>query len=372
MPNHLISLPRTTRRAVLAAGLGSIIAPTFAKAVPPPNPSLASLAASRRLIFGTAAATYELRDADYSALLAREVAMLVPEYEMNRKVVEPEAGSYDFSGIDALLAFARVHHIAFRGHPLVWYNANPPWLEEAVLSSRNEKLLTGYVTALAGRYRGRMHSLDVVNEALAQPGDGDNNSSGLRQSFWLKAFGPSYIDLAFYAARAADPGALLVYNDYGCEPGDAAGDAVRANCLKLLDGMLARGVPVQALGMQSHLFAFGVKVDQAKLRNFLTEIAARKLVLLVTELDVNDEGGAWDIAARDSAVADTAARFLDVVLDCSNLQAVLTWGLSDRYVDPPQSLRLKMTGWRDREFPYDSSLTPKPFRAALARAFSGH
>jgi endo-1,4-beta-xylanase len=349
-----------TRRALLAAGLGGFIAPAFAQAQ-----SLASLAAGRRLIFGTAAATYELRDADFPPLLAREAAMLVPEYEMKRHVVEPEPGRYDFSGIDTLMAFARAHGMAFRGHPLVWYNANPPWLEEAVSGSRNEKLLTGYITALAGRYRGRMHSLDVVNEALAQDG------SGLRQSFWLKTFGPSYIDMAFHAARAADPGVLLVYNDYGCEPGDAAGDRLRANCLTLLDGMLARGVPVQALGMQGHLSAFGPKVDQAKLRNFLAEIAARKLVLLVTELDVDDEGGAWDVAARDRAVADEAARFLDVVLDSPNLQAVLTWGLSDRYADPPDSLHLKMMGWRDRKFPYDSSLAAKPLRAALASAFSG-
>jgi endo-1,4-beta-xylanase len=284
---------------------------------------------------------------------------------MKRHVVEPEPGRYDFSGIDALMGFARAHGMAFRGHPLVWYNANPQWLEEAVSSSRDEKLLTGYVTALAGRYRGRMHSLDVVNEALAQDG------SGLRQSFWLKAFGSSYMDMAFHAARAADPETLLVYNDYGCEPGDAAGDALRANCLKLLDGMLARGVPVQALGMQGHLSAFGPKVDQSKLRIFLTEITARKLILLVTELDVDDEGGAWDIASRDRAVADEAARFLDVVLDSPNLQAVLTWGLSDRYADPPQSLHLKMMGWRDRKFPYDSGLTAKPLRAALAKGFSG-
>src|SRR5580693_7897185 len=124
-----------TRRALLAAGLGGFIAPAFAQAQ-----SLASLAAGRRLIFGTAAATYELRDADFPPLLAREAAMLVPEYEMKRHVVEPEPGRYDFSGIDTLMAFARAHGMAFRGHPLVWYNANPPWLEEAVASSRDERL----------------------------------------------------------------------------------------------------------------------------------------------------------------------------------------------------------------------------------------
>ncbi len=352
-------IPLLTRRALLAAGASSLIAPAFAQ-----EPRLAALAAASGIVFGTAAASYELRDADFPPLLARQAAMLVPEYEMKRAVVEPRPGAYDFSGIDTLMAFARAHNMAFRGHPLIWYAANPPWLEDAVLARRDEKLLTGYVTALAGRYRGRMHSLDVVNEALADDGN------GLRQSFWLKVFGPSYMDMAFHAARAADPAALLVYNDYGCEPGGPLGDRVRANCLGLLDGLIARGAPVQALGLQSHLFAFGQHVDQRKLRDFLAEIAARGLAILVTELDVSDEGGPSDIALRDQAVADEASRYLDVVLDNRRTATVLTWGLTDRYADPPQSLRLKMTGWRYRKFPFDAGLRPKPLAGALARAFS--
>ena len=326
--------------------------------------SLGALAAASGLVFGSAAASYELRDADFPPLLAREARMLVPEYEMKRHVVEPRPGIYDFSGIDALLAFAKTHGMAFRGHPLIWYAANPSWLEETVLARRDEKLITDYIAALAGRYRGRMQSHDVVNEALAQDG------SGLRQTFWLKAFGPSYIDMAFHAARDADPTALLTYNDYGCEAGTMAADRLRGNCLKLLDGLIARGAPVQAFGLQAHLSAFGDKVDQKKLRTFLDEIAARGLALLVTELDVNDEGGSFDPAIRDQAVADEAARFLDVVLDRPNLKILLTWGLSDRYADPPNSLSLKVTGWRDRRFPYDAGLRHKPLRAALARSFS--
>ena len=350
-----------SRRGLLAGASGMLLGtPCFAQ-----PQTLGRLAATRNLIFGCAAASYEFRDADFAPLLAAEAAQLVPEYEMKRHVVESRPGIYDFSGIDTLLNFASSHGMTFRGHPLIWHAANPPWLEEAVLAGRDDKLITGYIARLAGRYRGRMHSLDVVNEALAQDG------SGLRQTFWLKRFGPSYLDIAFHAAREADPNALLVYNDYGCEAGDKNGDRLRADCLTLLDGLIARGVPVQALGLQGHLSAFGPKVDQPKLRAFLREIEARKLAILVTELDVDDEGGPSAIAARDRAAADEAARFLEVMLDSPNLKAVLTWGLSDRYADPPQSLRLRMLGWRDRKFPYDAQLAAKPLRGALARALSG-
>ena len=346
-----------TRRALLAGGASALALPARAAA-----PGLRDLAAARGLIYGAAAASYELRDADYPPLLAREAGMLVPEYEMKRHVVEPREGVFDFSGVDALMDFAATHGQAMRGHPLVWHAANPPWLEEAVRARRDTRLITSYIARVVSRYRGRFHSIDVVNEALAEDGN------GLRGSFWLDAFGSHYIDIAFHAARAADPRALLVYNDYGCEAGP--NDRQRANCLKLLDGLLARGVPVGAMGLQAHLSAFGPKVDRKKLAAFLREIEARGLALLVTEMDVDDEGGPWDSDTRDRAVADEAARFLDVVLESRALAALLTWGLSDRYLDPPQSLHLRLMGWRDRRLPYDAALAPKPLRAVLARAFS--
>jgi len=164
-------------------------------------------ARARGILYGAATGTYQIADAAFAGVLAREAGILVPEYEMKRGVIEPVRGHFDFSGCDALLAFAHQHGMQFRGHPLVWHHRNPDWLDAALAASRDPKLLVDYITAVAGRYRGRMHSWDVVNEAIA-PADG--RSDGLRETAWLKAFGPSYIDEAFHAARAADPHALLV------------------------------------------------------------------------------------------------------------------------------------------------------------------
>ena len=208
-----------------------------------------------------------------------------------------------------------------------------------------------------------LSSVDVVNEAILPDG------SGLRPSIWLDAFGPGYIDMAFHAARAANPKTRLVYNDFGCEPGP--NDRFRGAQLKLLDGMLARRTPLDALGLQGHLTCFGKKVDQKKLRDFLAEIRDRGLAILVTELDVDDTGGPTDIVARDRAVADETRRFLDVVLDNPSTVAVLTWNLSDRYVDPPDEAPLRAIGWRYRKAPYDNQLNRKPMWDALAQAFTG-
>src|SRR5437016_8962037 len=111
---------------------------------------------------------------------------------MKRAIVERTRGDLDLSGCDEIAGFARAHGMRFRGHPLVWHKRNPEWLEEAVRSARDEALLTSYVEKVAGHFRSRTHSWDVVNEAIA-PADGRADS--MRHSFWLDAFGPNYVDL---------------------------------------------------------------------------------------------------------------------------------------------------------------------------------
>lgn len=365
-----------TRRSVvgsaLAGGAGIALGArrsftaTAADAIADGSQSLGALAAGRGVLYGCATSTYQLRDATFARLIAREARILVPEYEMKRGAIEPRQGAYDFSGADALTAFAAEHRLAFRGHPLVWHKRNPDWLEQAVLASRGESLLTGYVETVVRRYRGRMHSWDVVNEAIS-PADG--RPDNLRNTLWLKAFGPSYIDLAFAAARRADPKALLVYNDWGCEAGATENDRFRAATLDFLERAVKRNVPIDGLGLQGHLSAFGAPVDQRKLAKFLDRVKALGLRILVTEHDVDDSGGTLDVAARDKAVADASRRFLDVVLDNSATVAVLTWGLSDRFLDPP-GWRARLAGYSPRELPYASGFRRKPMWQAMAAALT--
>ncbi len=321
------------------------------------------MAASRHgRIFGAAAANYQLESPDFAAALVLDAGMLVPEYELKRNLIEPARGALDFSAADALWAFAQRHQQGFRGHPLVWHAANPPWLEDAVLASRDARLLTDYVTALAAHFRGRIHSWDVVNEAL-RPEEG--LAGGLRNSFWLKAFGPAYIDMAFHAARAADPAALLIYNDFGCEDAEPANDKFRAMTLDLLEGLLARNVPLDGYGMQGHLSAYGPTVDQRKLGRFLADVESMGLKIMVTELDVDDRGGPMDSATRDRAVADAGRKFLDVAMDSRAVIGVLTWGLSDRYLRA-EGMKDLLLGYSPRKLPLDPALERTPLWYVMA------
>lgn len=329
---------------------------------------LAAWATDARIRYGAATSNYQLKDTAFRAAFLRDAALIVPEYEMKRSAMERERGQIDFQPCDDLLAFAQAHDIAMRGHTLVWHRANPDWLEDAVTTTRDESLITDYVSQITTHYRGRLTSLDVVNEAIAPP---DGRKDGLRNSFWLKAFGPSYIDMAYHAARQAAPDMMLVYNDWGCELGAPENDRFRAVTLNFLEQALARGVPIDAYGMQGHLSAFSTQIDQRKLRAFCDAITALGLKLIVTEHDVDDSGGPSDVSVRDHAVAQTSARFLDAVLDCTALDTVLTWGLSDKFIDPP-GWKARLAGYWPRKLPRDSDMAKTQMWRAMAETFARH
>jgi endo-1,4-beta-xylanase len=143
---------------------------------------------------------------------------------------------------------------------------------------------------------------------------------------------------------------------------------MRAITLDFLEGALARKVPIGAYGMQGHLAGFGPPLDQRKLRSFLESLKAMGLHVLITEHDVYDTGGPLDTATRDRAVADASARFMDVVLDRRMVDTVLTWGLSDKFIDPP-GWRERLAGYTPRMLPLDSDFQRKPMWTSLAASF---
>jgi len=358
-----------TRRAFLGSlALASAAWPALAA----DEAALRRRAERKGLLYGCCLATGHFADTAFIQTVAREAGVVVPEWEAKRGRVEQRQGAYDFSAADRLAGFADSHGMEFRGHALVWHVSNPAWLDAALAAAKpSERLLTDYIGQVGSHFRTRVHSWDVVNEAL-EPGDG--RADGLRASRWLKAFGPGYIDTAFHAARAADPGALLVYNDYGLETADPWQSLRQRAALTLLEGMRARGVPCDALGIQGHLKAFGTAFDQGAFRRFLGEVAGMGYRILVTEFDVDDRGGGAGTpnnpAARDRTAADLARRFLDAAFDLPQTLGMVSWGLSDRYTwlaarpwSPAEAAA------RPRPLPLDGELRRKPLWQAVAAAF---
>jgi endo-1,4-beta-xylanase len=331
--------------------------------------SLRVRAESRGLIYGAAAAYNPLqRDAEYATHFARECGMLVPENALKWGSVHPEPERFDFTQADFLADFAARNQMKLRGHTLVWHKQLGPWFAGAVTRENARHYLETHVRTVMGRFKGRMHSWDVVNEAI-EPADG--RADGLRKTLWLERLGPEYLDIAFTLAAEADPHALRVYNDYGLDYDTPAGAAKRAAVLQLLRGMIGRKVPVQGFGMQAHLSAGEQKDFRPEvLRRFLGEIAGLGLKILITELDVADQSLPADIAPRDSAVAAVYGSYLEAALAEPAVIAVLTWGLTDKYTWLASQKR-RADGEPVRSLPLDRNYQRKPAWTAMAKAFDG-
>ena len=215
--------------------------------------SLKAHGAARGLLAGMAVNVSMLdRDAAYTRTLVEQAGIVVAENTMKWGPLRPAPDRFDFAEADRFVQFAAAHGIKVRGHNLCWHQQLPAWFAATVTPGNAEGYLENHIAAVAGRYRGRIRAWDVVNEAI-EPGDGQPD--GMRASPWFQLLGPRYVEAAFRAARAADPGALLTYNDYSIEA-DTPGDTTkRTAVLRLLRRLRERNVPLDAVGIQSHLSA---------------------------------------------------------------------------------------------------------------------
>lgn len=332
--------------------------------------SLRAHASRTGLISGAAVIVRSLSsDPALAELIVDQCAILVPEGELKWRALRPAQDKFDFTQPDALFDFAAKHHLLVRGHTLAWHNSVPDWLTAAPKTLDVRKLFVEHIRTVMGRYRGRVQSWDVVNEAIL-PKDG--MPGGLRKSFWYERVGADYIDLAYRTAREADPKAKLAYNDYGVEYDNAEDEERRRAILELLRGMQARKVPLDAVGIQSHIKAASPSTIGKGLADYIEAIRAMGLEVYLTELDVNEDDIVSNaVAERDRIVAQTYKDFLDVALASPSVKLVLTWGISDRRTwlnDGPTHHR-KQPNRPQRSLPFDPEYRPAPVFFAMRDSF---
>jgi endo-1,4-beta-xylanase len=356
---------------------------------PTPTPtattqSLAAVAATRNMRFGSTFAfsavgadAGSFANPSYAALLERDCSILVPENELKWQSIRPTATTFNFDQADAMLAYAESKRIAMRGHTLLWYVGErfPGWLNAYDFGAsadaqraEAERLVRTHVETVARRYGSRLTSWDVVNEAV-DPQTGSSRTNVLANAVRGDL---SLLDLAFRTARAELPTTQLVYNDYM----DWGTPTHRAGVLALLRGFRDRGVPVDALGIQSHIGFYSngtaqsiVDAQAAGWRSFLDQVTALGYDLVITEMDVTDHlRAATDNAVRDADIATLARGWLDLCMSYRQLKDVLFWGMSDRY-SWLQGFQRRADGLPLRPNPYDTNFVAKPLRETVAEAF---
>jgi len=213
-------------------------------------------------------------------LLTAQFNTVTPENCMKPVAVQPAEGAFNFATADAFVDFATRQKLKLVGHCLVWAkdDRTPTWFYRDGQQPASRELLLvrmrQYIETVVGRYRGRIATWDVVNEAL------DDGTNYLRPSGWEQVCGEEFIAKAFEYAHAADPAALLVYNDYNTEL-----PAKRAKMIRLIRSLRAKNVPLHAIGLQGHY-----ELDRVPLADLeATLLAMRELgvKVVVSELDID-------------------------------------------------------------------------------------
>jgi endo-1,4-beta-xylanase len=314
------------------------------------------------LLVGAAVRPEDLSERAYAETLAREYNMIEPEDALKWWVVRADAGTFDFGPADRMVDFARAHGMKVRGHALVWDHSNPKWLTDRKWTPQElSSLLQNHITREVGHFRGQVFAWDVVNEAFDEHGH-------LRPSIWFDQPGigfagesTRYIEHAFRWAHAADPDALLFYNEAEVETYDAKADAVEA----MVTDFRRRGVPIDGVGLQMH--QWGVDFDVERIKRAIARFTALGVQVHITELDVplrvDSEGKLVD----PGDLARQAEAYRKVALACAEQQrctAIQTWGFTDKY----SWVRSHSKGKLGAALPFDRNYAPKPAYEALKAA----
>ncbi|MBC8136613.1 MAG: endo-1,4-beta-xylanase, partial [Fibrella sp.] len=189
------------------------------------------------------------------------------------------------------------------GHTLVWHSQTPAWFfqgpdgkpaDRALALARMRK----HIATVVGRYKSRIKQWDVVNEAISDSGDSD-----LRPSPWRTAIGDDFIEQAFRAAHEADPDAILIYNDYNIER-----EYKRPKAIRMLKSLLAKKVPVHAVGIQGHWRLDNP--DFSEVEESIKQYSALGLKVMITELDIGvlpTKYQGADVSSREVMTPEQAA-----------------------------------------------------------------
>ncbi|WP_308200885.1 endo-1,4-beta-xylanase [Actinoplanes sp. M2I2] len=302
---------RIRPRSLLLTTAAALLAGAGAVALAPAADAASTLAASAQQsgrYFGVALSAGKLNDATYTTIANREFDMVTAENEMKLDATEPNQNQFNYSSGDRIAQWATTNGKRLRGHTLAWHSQQPGWMQNmSGIALRNAML--NHVTQVATHYRGKIYAWDVVNEAFSDNGDGARRDSNLQRT------GNDWIEAAFRAARTADSGAKLCYNDYNIDnPSHAKTQAV----LAMVRDFKSRGVPIDCVGLQAH-FNSGNPVP-SNFQTTISNFAALGVDVQITELDIQGSG------------SDQANKYRTVVNAClavARCTGITVWGVRD-------------------------------------------
>ena len=292
-----------------------------------PKAMVIGVAINQRQFDGTDTAAVEI--------ITKQFNQISPENALKFQPTQPAADRYTFEAADRYVQFGVDRRMQVIGHTLVWHNQTGAWVfqgEDGKPADRETLLarMRDHIRTVVGRYKGKVHGWDVVNEAIEEDGS-------MRKSPWQAGIGDDFVAKAFEFAREADPGAELYYNDFNLEK-----PAKRAGVIKLVKDLQARKLRIDGIGNQAHWRLDTPAIDE--IDTALVDLHATGLKVMYTELDINllpnTPRGADPATANpyanglpDEVQQQLARRYADVfrvfLKHRDAVTRVTFWGLSD-------------------------------------------
>lgn len=262
-------------------------------------------------------------------------------------------GRMNDESTDAIVKWCREHNITTKGHPLAWNYVDPKWLPDDI--DEVEKMQFGRIGRCVKRFDGGIDIWDVVNEATHYDRkDCLERAPKLSEVITEMGVGP-YLRKAFEAARAANPDATLLINDYRTDQ-----QYIDRVLKELVDD---KGKAMyDVIGIQSHMH--GGYWGAGKTWDVCEKYAPFKVPLHFTETTVvsgpkSDKG--WNSTPEwEKTQARDAAEFYTVLFSHPAVEAITWWDFSDQgaWQGAPAGFLRK-------------DMTPKPMYHALKGLIKG-
>ncbi|WP_211316531.1 endo-1,4-beta-xylanase [Niabella yanshanensis] len=213
-------------------------------------------------------------------ITVRHFNSITLENSMKAALVNPAPGVFSFKAADAFVDFGKKHQMFIVGHTLVWHNQCPDWFFTNAAGKPNTKTeqlqrLRDHIKTVAGRYAGKVHAWDVVNEVIGEDGK-------YRATNWVNAVGngDTLVKYAFKYASEFAPGTELYYNDF-----NAWRPAKRDGIIRMVKMLQQEGIRIDGVGMQSH---WGLNYPRNQyIEAAIDSYAATGIKVMITELDID-------------------------------------------------------------------------------------
>jgi endo-1,4-beta-xylanase len=219
-------------------------------------------------------------DALSQALVPVHFNTITVENVMKNEVIHPEPGVFNFGPADDYVAFGEKHGMFIVGHTLVWHNQTPAWFFQDEKGNTNSpeaqiERMRQYIATVVGRYKGRVHAWDVVNEIIGEDGN-------YRPTIWVNTVGDgdTVVRNAFKFASEYAPDAELYYNDF-----NAWRPEKRDGIVRMVKMLQAEGIRIDGIGIQGH---WGLNFPKTEyIEAAIDAYHALGVKVMITELDVD-------------------------------------------------------------------------------------